>query len=191
MNNLILVDQNDNQIGTQEKLLVHQQGLLHRAFSIFVFRKYDNNLELLLQKRHKEKYHSGGLWTNSCCGHPEDQEDLIIAGQRRIKEELGIQVKLISVDKFIYRHRFYNGLLEHELDHVLIGKYQNDLIIPNINEVEEFTWMNKDVFENWLLSVNDSQQDFNFVNNNIFTVWLLDAWKLVKNNFIQVEQLFS
>lgn len=186
MTNLILVDQNDNQLGTQEKLLVHQQGLLHRAFSIFVFRKHNNNLELLLQKRHKKKYHSGGLWTNSCCGHPEDQEDLILAGERRIKEELGIQVKLISIGNFIYRYRFTNGLLEHELDHVLIGNYQNDIIIPDVNEVEEFKWINKDLFETWLLSVNDSQQ-----YKNIFTVWLVDAWKLVKANFIQVEQLFN
>ena len=92
---VILVDQNDKQIGTAEKLMAHQQALLHRAFSVFVYRHVDDHLELLLQQRHPDKYHSGGLWTNTCCSHPHPGETVLAAGERRLQEEMGIHYTLL------------------------------------------------------------------------------------------------
>lgn len=180
MSDLILVDENDQEIGTQEKIATHKSGALHRAFSAFVFRKHNNDLQLLLQKRHINKYHSGGLWTNSCCGHPVVKESIISAGERRVYEELGIKVELFDFGTFIYKNKFSNGLIEHELDHVLVGVYQNDVINPNPNEVDDFKWENIPEFENWLLK-----------SNNEFTVWLQGAWGIVKKDFGKVRLLFD
>lgn len=173
MNNLILVDEHDNQIGIAEKMLVHQSGKLHRAFSAFIFKKLNNNLQLLLQKRHIHKYHSGGLWTNSCCGHPEAQEQIIPAAKRRITEELGIQVELRSLGSFIYKNQFANGLIEHELDHILIGVYQNDVIKPNPAEIDDFKWENVNDFDRVLSNPAIEHE---------FTVWLKPAWDIVREH---------
>ena len=180
MSNLILVDEHDNEVGTAEKMVAHTRGILHRAFSIFIFRQQDNNIQVLLQKRHINKYHSGGLWTNSCCGHPEVKENIISAGERRINEELGIKVELFELGSFIYKNQFSNGLIEHELDHVLVGIYQNDAIIPNPGEVDDFKWENILEFELWLLEPT-----------NEFTVWLQPAWHIIKNNFDKVKELLE
>ncbi len=134
---VILVDEWDKAIGTMEKIEAHQKGLLHRAFSVFIF---NSQGEMLLQQRALNKYHSGGLWTNTCCSHPRPGEDTLIAALRRLKEEMGIEAQLEYKTHFIYKTDFDNNLTEHEFDHVFFGK--NDQT-PKINalEVESYTWM--------------------------------------------------
>lgn len=134
---VILVNKNDEQIGLMPKMEAHEKALLHRAFSVFIFN--DKN-ELMLQQRALSKYHSPGLWTNTCCSHQRDGETNIQAGKRRLKEEMGFVVDLKESISFIYKAPFDNGLTEHEYDHVMLGKY-NDL--PNINkeEVADWKWM--------------------------------------------------
>ena len=112
---VILVDENDNQVGLMPKLEAHQKGLLHRAFSVFIF---NSNYQLLLQKRAASKYHSGGLWTNTCCSHPRDGEKTEDAANRRLLEEMGIKTDLRKVYDFIYKAELDNELTENEFDHV-------------------------------------------------------------------------
>lgn len=149
MEMLILVDEKDVQTGTCEKMEVHRKGLLHRAFSIFVFNSKD---ELMLQRRAKTKYHTPGLWTNTCCSHPRDGEKLEEAVHRRLKEEMGFDCDLKEEFSFIYRAQFDNDLVEHEFDHVFIGKYDNEPN-PNPGEADNWKWINieelkKDIKEN-------------------------------------------
>lgn len=134
---VILVDEQDNPIGLMEKIEAHEKALLHRAFSVFVF---NDNGELMLQQRAKEKYHSPLLWTNTCCSHQRDGETNIKAGKRRLQEEMGFVCELEEVFSFIYKAPFDNGLTEHELDHVLVGKF-NDAPLINKEEVEAYEWM--------------------------------------------------
>ena len=134
---VILVDVNDNQIGLMAKMEAHEKALLHRAFSVFTF---NDKGELLLQQRAADKYHSPLLWTNTCCSHQRNGETSLEAGKRRLQEEMGFTCELEEVFSFIYKAPFDNGLTEHELDHVLIGKYNNNPII-NPEEVESFKWM--------------------------------------------------
>ena len=138
---VILVDKNDNIIGTEEKLKAHQLGLLHRAFSIFVLRRTPD-LELLMQKRALTKYHSGGLWTNSCCGHPRPSEPLMEAAARRLKEEIGLSLPLKEIGVFTYKADVGNNLTEHEIDHILIGYWEGETIRPNPEEEETLQWHN-------------------------------------------------
>ena len=143
-NLVVLVDENDNQIGVGEKLEVHRNGLLHRAFSIFVF---NEKRELLLQQRAREKYHSGGLWANTCCSHPFPDEDLNRAAHRRLKEEMGFDCELREVGSFIYRAELEGGLVENELDNVFVGQFEGE---PDVNplEVAEYKWISmKDLYE--------------------------------------------
>ncbi|TCP22590.1 isopentenyl-diphosphate delta-isomerase [Tenacibaculum skagerrakense] len=135
--NVILVDEQDNEVGFMEKIEAHEKALLHRAFSVFVFN--DNN-ELMLQQRAKGKYHSPLLWTNTCCSHQRKGESNIAAGKRRLQEEMGFTCELEEVFSFIYKAPFDNGLTEHELDHVMVGTYNGE---PHINpeEVESYKWM--------------------------------------------------
>ena len=134
MNDVILVDERDKAIGTMEKLKAHKIGVLHRAFSIFLF---NDNGELLLQKRNESKYHSGGLWTNTCCSHPKPGEILKEGALIRLDEEMGIEADIKFVFSFIYKAEFDNGLTENEFDHVFIGSF-ND--VPNINPDEVSDW---------------------------------------------------
>ncbi|RKF03165.1 isopentenyl-diphosphate delta-isomerase [Tenacibaculum lutimaris] len=134
---VILVDQQDNPIGLMEKIEAHEKALLHRAFSVFVFN--DKN-ELMLQQRAVEKYHSPLLWTNTCCSHQRDGESNIEAGKRRLQEEMGFSCELEEVFSFIYKAPFDNGLTEHEYDHVMIGRF-NDEPIVNPEEVASYKWM--------------------------------------------------
>ncbi|PHO01659.1 isopentenyl-diphosphate delta-isomerase, partial [Rhodobacteraceae bacterium 4F10] len=120
---VILVDQQDNPIGLMEKIEAHEKALLHRAFSVFVFN--DKN-ELMLQQRAAEKYHSPLLWTNTCCSHQRDGESNIEAGKRRLQEEMGFSCELEEVFSFIYKAPFDNGLTEHEYDHVMIGRFNDE-----------------------------------------------------------------
>jgi len=138
---VILVNENDEPIGTESKLKAHELGKLHRAFSVFVFYKNNDRLELLLQQRNPEKYHSGGLWTNTCCSHPRPNEDIISAANRRLKEEMGISVTLTQVGNFQYKAEFPNGLIEHEFDHVLIGFTDSKAVDFNKTEVIAIHWM--------------------------------------------------
>jgi isopentenyl-diphosphate delta-isomerase len=135
--NVILVDKNDTQIGLMSKLDAHKKGILHRAFSVFVL---NNNNEIMLQKRAYNKYHSGGLWTNTCCSHQREGENSIEAGKRRLLEEMGFETELKIITSFIYKVEFENGLTEHELDYLLIGKYLKSPII-NKQEVADWKWM--------------------------------------------------
>ena len=131
---VILVDEQDQEIGVMEKMEAHRQGLLHRAFSVFIFNEKG---EMLLQQRSLDKYHSGGLWTNACCSHPRPGEDIQRAAQRRLHEELGFVTSIEEIFDFIYKSPFDNGLTEHEFDHVFIGVY-DDVIEPNQKEVKDF-----------------------------------------------------
>ena len=135
--NVILVDKNDTQIGLMSKLDAHKKGILHRAFSVFVL---NNNNEIMLQKRAYNKYHSGGLWTNTCCSHQREGENSIEAGKRRLLEEMGFETELKIITSFIYKVEFENGLTEHELDYLLIGKFLKSPII-NKQEVADWKWM--------------------------------------------------
>ncbi len=142
--NVILVDEQDNEVGFMEKIEAHEKALLHRAFSVFVFN--DNN-ELMLQQRAKSKYHSPLLWTNTCCSHQRKGESNISAGKRRLQEEMGFTCELEEVFSFIYKAPFDNGLTEHELDHVMIGKYNGEPVV-NPKEVESYKWMKLEEVKN-------------------------------------------
>jgi isopentenyl-diphosphate delta-isomerase len=134
---VILVDENDQEIGSMEKQEAHEKGLLHRAFSVFVF---NENKELLVQQRALTKYHSAGLWTNTCCSHPRIGETIEQAAHRRLMEEMGFDCELNSKSSFIYKVAFENGLTEHELDYVLIGTY-NGPVQFNKEEVASCQWV--------------------------------------------------
>ncbi len=139
MEHVILVDQHDNTVGTMEKLEAHRKGLLHRAFSILLF---NSKGELLLQKRAISKYHSGGLWTNTCCSHPLPDEDMEAAARRKLKQEMGIEVQPEFAYKFIYKANLDKGLVEHECDHVFIGSFNGT---PTINHEEVEDWKFNDM----------------------------------------------
>lgn len=134
---VILVNENDEQIGTMEKMEAHEKALLHRAFSVFIF---NTNGEVLMQQRALTKYHSAGLWTNSCCSHPFPEETTYAAANRRLEEEMGLSANLQFIFKFKYIATFDNQLTEHEIDHVFVGKTDN---LPSINleEVHAFKYM--------------------------------------------------
>ena len=134
---VILVDENDQQIGLMEKIEAHEKALLHRAFSVFVL---NSKNELMLQRRALHKYHSPGLWTNTCCSHQRDGETTMDAGLRRLQEEMGFVTPLQEKFSFIDKAEFDNGLTEHEYDHVLLGHFENEPVI-NRDEVAEWKWM--------------------------------------------------
>jgi isopentenyl-diphosphate delta-isomerase len=169
---IILVDKHDQEIGIEEKIWTHQKGLLHRAFSIFIFNSKD---ELLIQKRALTKYHSGGLWTNTCCGHPRAGEDLIHAAHRRLREEMGFDCNIIEVFSFIYQVKFSNNLLENEYDHVFMGRYDG---VPNPNpaEIDDWKW----IFE------NDLRDDLRQKNKS-YTCWFLKIVNKVIKAYKKVE----
>jgi isopentenyl-diphosphate Delta-isomerase len=165
MDEVILVDENDNSIGTMEKMEAHRKGVLHRAFSILVF---NSKGEMLIQKRAVGKYHSGGLWTNACCSHPAPGESIAEATRRRLNFEMGIDLEPQYAYKFIYRAPLDKDLVEHELDHVLMATFNG---VPNINpqEVEDWKYIDmdtlrKDIRENpghytyWFRIIVDQQE---------------------------------
>ncbi len=134
---VILVNEKDEKIGIEEKLKAHQEGKLHRAFSVLLFNKKG---EVLIQKRAKSKYHSGGLWTNTCCSHPKVKESLKKAVKRRLREEMGIECEnLREIFSFIYKAKVGN-LIEHEFDHVFVGTFEGKPK-PNKKEVEDWKWI--------------------------------------------------
>lgn len=133
---VILVDESDRQIGVEDKLKAHREGKLHRAFSIFLFNSKD---ELLMQRRAVGKYHSGGLWSNTCCSHPRPSEDTAQAAARRLVEEMGLSCPLHKAFYFTYKAGLEGGLVEHEFDHVFLG-YFNGVAYPDPNEVMAHRW---------------------------------------------------
>jgi isopentenyl-diphosphate Delta-isomerase len=165
MEYVILVDENDHECGVMEKMEAHELGLLHRAFSIFLFDELGN---ILLQQRAKSKYHSPELWTNACCSHPRPEEELLMATRRRLNEELNMECPLEEVFHFTYHATFENGLIEHEFDHVFFGSYQGTPEF-NTSEVMAVKWCSTE----WLDNEIDSSP-------NSFTPWFRIAWPLVK-----------
>ena len=163
---VILVDKNDNQVGLMPKLEAHEKGLLHRAFSIFIF---NSRYELLLQKRASSKYHSGGLWTNTCCSHPREGEDTLDAANRRLDEEMGIKTSLRKVYDFIYKAELDNQLTEHEFDHVFYGVCDRDPIL-NKDEAEDFKWVDMETLNNDIMKSEDN-----------YTVWFRIAFEYFYN----------
>lgn len=134
---VILVNEKDEQIGLMPKMEAHEKALLHRAFSVFVFNEQN---ELMIQQRAFGKYHSPGLWTNTCCSHQREGETNIDAGKRRLQEEMGFSTELKDTISFIYKAPFDNGLTEHEFDHILVGYFNGE---PDLNpeEVNDWKWM--------------------------------------------------
>jgi isopentenyl-diphosphate Delta-isomerase len=163
---VILVNENDEQIGLMPKMEAHKKALLHRAFSVFIFN--DKN-ELMLQQRALDKYHSPGLWTNTCCSHQREGESNIQAGKRRLQEEMGFVVDLKESISFIYKAPFDNGLTEHEFDHVLIGQYNG---LPDINpdEVANWKWMSLGSVKNDMI-----------LQSGLYTEW----FKIIFDKFYQ------
>jgi isopentenyl-diphosphate Delta-isomerase len=170
MEQVILVNENDEEVGVMEKMQAHEKALLHRAFSVFIF---NTEGQMLLQQRAARKYHSPNLWTNACCSHPRPGEKTLDAAQRRLQEELGFATELQGVFEFTYKAPFDNGLTEHEFDHVYTGTY-NGIIKPNTNEVLDYCFK----------SMEDIQQSLQS-HPHKYTVWfaiafprILDWWKL-------------
>ena len=153
---VILVDVYDNSIGNMSKIEAHEKGILHRAFSVFILNEKGH---LMLQQRALNKYHSPGLWTNTCCSHQREGEGNIDAGKRRLKEEMGFIVPMKTLFSFIYKAPFDNGLTEHELDHVLLGYYNHEPII-NRKEVAAWKWVDLDQIAS---EIKDTPQ--------LYTVW--------------------
>ena len=135
---VVLVDHQDKELGTCEKLKAHKEGLLHRAFSVFIF---NSEGKMLIHKRAQGKYHSEGLWTNACCSHPRQNESLQDAVKRRLPEEMGISCDVKEAFSLLYHANVSKNLIEHEFDHVFIGTYDNDEIEPNPEEVAEYRWI--------------------------------------------------
>lgn len=168
---VILVDENDNPTGSAEKLKAHRDSLLHRAFSVFVFREGPKR-ELLLQQRADDKYHCPGLWTNTCCSHPRPGEGIIEAGQRRLREEMNLEASLRSLGWFHYIAPFDNGLTENENDHVLIGVISVQEVTPNPQEVKNYRWVTLEALQLELAK-----------NPTLFTPWLSPALAIVQAHF--------
>lgn len=163
MEHVILVDQHDIPIGTMEKLEAHKKGILHRAFSILLF---NSKGELLLQKRSASKYHSGSLWTNTCCSHPLPNESTEEATRRKLKQEMGIDVPLEFAYKFVYKATLDNNLIEYEYDHVFFGHYEGE---PTLNPDEAEDWKYVD-----LQTLRKEVEQ----NEHVFTAW----FKLILNH---------
>lgn len=156
MENVILVNEHDHVLGLMEKMEAHEKGLLHRAFSVFVVNEHG---ELMLQQRALSKYHSGGLWTNTCCSHPREGESYEQAAHRRLVEEMGFDCALEDIHHFIYHAYLDKGLQEHELDHVFLGTYSAE---PQINPDEVASWK-------WM-ALEEVQQDLQ-ANPQLYTAW--------------------
>lgn len=165
---VILVDENDVELGLMEKLEAHRQALLHRAFSVLIF---NENGEMMIHRRALEKYHSGGLWTNACCSHPRHGETVIEAGHRRLQEEMGFDTDLEKVMEFTYKAELDGGLTEHEYDHVLVGSF-DALPNPNPEEVCDWKW----------ISIVDLQKDIK-QQPELYTEW----FKIIFNQYVSAK----
>jgi isopentenyl-diphosphate delta-isomerase len=162
---LILVNENDEFVGVMEKMEVHRKGLLHRAFSVFIF---DKEGKMLLQKRSLEKYHSAGLWTNACCSHPIPGESVEDAAQRRLYEELGISTALQKIFVFTYKAKVENDLIEHEFDHVFAGEYDGNI-----------QWDQEEVAECRLIDLNTIRSELEN-SPELYTAWFRIAFPQIE-----------
>lgn len=158
MEHVILVDNQDHEVGSMEKIEAHKKGMLHRAFSILLF---NDKGEILLQKRASHKYHSAGLWTNICCSHPMPGEKMEDATKRKLLQEMGIETPLKYAFKFIYKADVGHDLIEHECDHVFIGKFSGQ---PTLNPLEAEAWRT--------ISLDDLKKEITR-NPHLFTHWFL------------------
>ena len=170
MDSVVLVDERDEEVGVMEKIEAHQKGVLHRAFSVFIF---NGKGEMLLQQRSVKKYHSGGLWTNACCSHPKPNELTLNAANRRLIEEMGFETPLEKAFDFIYKTTFLNGLTENEFDHVFIGNYDGT-ITPDYDEVENYAFRTIEKIEEAVKLFPD-----------FYTEWFLIAFPKVKEWLIK------
>ena len=170
MEEVILVNEHDVSVGAMEKMEAHEKALLHRAFSVFVFNTHG---EMLLQQRAYTKYHSGGLWTNSCCSHPRPGEEIHEAAFRRLTEEMGFTTPVKKIFDFIYKADFSNGLTEYEFDHVFVGYYDGK-IDPNENEVGDYMYKSIQEIESML--TNEPE---------LFTVWFHIAFPKLKDWWVK------
>jgi len=169
MEKVILVDENDIAIGVEEKIKAHVAAKLHRAFSIFIF---NSKKELMLQQRAKEKYHSGGLWTNTCCGHPGPGQDTLKAANGRLKEEMGLSCDLKEIFSLVYQARLDHGLTEYEYDHILIGKSEIEPIL-NLKEARAWQW----------ISLAALAKDLK-INQAKYSFWLKIAWPRLQEHLV-------
>jgi len=165
---VILVNENDIEVGSENKILAHVQGKLHRAFSVFILRRNRDQLEILMQQRNFAKYHSGGLWSNTCCGHPRPGEEVIAAATRRLHEEMGVTSDLKVIGNFCYRAALGFNLIEHEFDYVLIGEIDNVVIQPNLDEVQNYAWMSLEYLQGDVLE-----------NSSKYSAWFAPALALL------------
>lgn len=150
---LILVDENDKEIGLMEKMSAHKTGTLHRAFSVFIF---NSKGELLLQQRSDNKYHSGGLWTNTCCSHPIGGEEINATIKKRLKEEMGMECEINFQFRFIYKSELDNDLTEHELDHVYFGTTDQEPVL-NKSEAKDWKYISLEELED---AIQKNPEDF-------------------------------
>ena len=173
---ILLVDKKDNPSGYLEKIKAHQNGgTLHRAFSLFI---YNSNGEMMLQKRAKQKYHFGDLWTNTCCSHQRDTDKTLeAAAHRRIKEEMGFDTELVEIFSMIYQADFENGLSEYEFDHIYAGIYDEK---PNINSDEASEYK--------LIKLNELKEDI-IKNPKTYTPWFKYALTKKKKALMDSEKV--
>lgn len=164
---VIIVDQHDRQVAVAEKLRAHQQALCHRAFSVFIFDTRTEAEKVLLQQRHVDKYHCGGLWTNACCGHPRPGEVTRLAAERRLHEEMGITIALTEAGVFHYHAEFTNGLSENEIDYVFIGEYTDETLKPHPQEIMQVKWIELSYL-----------QDDIYNNGQRYTPWFAQALQI-------------
>ncbi len=172
---VILVNQKNEQIGTMPKMEAHEKALLHRAFSVFIV---NDDGEIMLQQRAASKYHSPLLWTNTCCSHQRVGESNLDAGKRRLQEEMGFEAELKELFSFIYKAPFENGLTEHEYDHVMIGNFNTE---PKINpeEVEDWKWMSPDLVKK---DIADNPKEYTVWFKIIFEKFYQHLFNIAENN---------
>jgi isopentenyl-diphosphate delta-isomerase len=174
MERVILVDEHDRELGAAEKMAAHVAGRLHRAFSIFVFNSAG---QLLLQRRARAKYHSGSLWSNTCCGHPRPGESTPDAARRRLREEMNFDCELRAAFEFLYRAEFANELIEHEYDHVFVGEFDGAFVAEE-SEVEDWKWTTLDELRRDVRARPDD-----------YTYWLKAA--LETDGWARVEEAYA
>lgn len=170
MEQVVLVDENDREIGLMEKQRAHEEGRLHRAFSVLIFN--DKN-EMLIHQRALNKYHCGGLWTNACCSHPRQNESPVAAAKRRLQEEMGFTTDVHFVDSFVYKAAFDNGLTEYEFDHLFIGRY-NEAPSPSPEEVADWKYIQIDEL------INDIE-----AHPEKYTIWFITIVKAHLTNALK------
>ena len=175
--NVLHVDENDNVIGLVPKLQAHKEGLLHRAVSVLLFTKSG---DWLLQKRASEKYHSGGLWTNTACSHPYPNEDVKDAAERRLKEEMGLDCDLSKLYSFTYYAELDNDLIEHEIDHLFYG-ICDDLPSPNENEVSDFKYISSEDLNNDMKENPENYTEwFKIIHSEVLNIEIPNVKELVR-----------